>query len=217
LAGYVQATYLTLVLALEGLLVFTFAALTRLEKTTFLRVLGLLIGLLGVGISLYQRMEGNAVLANYWLLVAFIIPAIYAFETIAVAAKRPDHIDPICAVGFMFAFSTVMAAGLAIVSGNLIPPQALYSPLGGLLAAIAFVTVIVNAIFFILLKLGGSVFTSQKAYVTAIAGVLSGMVLLGETMSVLAWVAIGLVLLGMYLVGSKASDEPITIQRAFGV
>jgi DNA-binding response OmpR family regulator len=217
LAGYVQATYLTLVLALEGLVVFAFAALTRLEQTTFLRVLGLLIGLLGVGISLYQRMEGNEVLANYWLLVAFITPAIYAFETIAVAAKRPDHIDPICAVGFMFAFSTAMAAWLAIVSGNLIPPQALYSPLGGLLAAIAFVMVIVNVTFFILLKLGGSVFTSQKAYVSAIAGVLSGMVLLGETMSVLAWVAIGLVLLGMYLVGTKVSEEAITIQRDFGV
>ena len=117
----------------------------------------------------------------------------------------------------MFAFSTAMAAWLAIVSGNLIPPQALYSPLGGLLAAIAFVMVIVNVTFFILLKLGGSVFTSQKAYVSAIAGVLSGMVLLGETMSALAWVAIGLVLLGMYLVGTKVSEEAITIQRDFGV
>lgn len=215
LAGHVQATFLTLVLALEGLLVFAFAAVMRLEKATPRRVLGLMIGFVGVGFSIYQRMEGNGVVANYWLIAALFAPIVFAFETIAVAAKRPEHIGPVSAVGIMFTFSTGLALILSAVTGNFIAPSALVSPLGGVIALLAIVTVVVNVTFFLLLKLGGGVFTSQKAYVTAIAGILWGTLLLGEQMSPLAWGAIGLVLLGMYLVESKASDEPITIKREF--
>lgn len=216
LAGHVQATYLTLVLALEGLLVFAFAALMRLEAIVPLRMLGLLVGLVGVGISLSERLNGQGTEANFWLFAALIAPVFFAFETIAVAARRPQHIEPIAAVGIMFAFSTVLAFALAAGTGNFIAPEVLMSPLGATLAALAIVTVGTNVTFFVLLRLGGGVFTSQKAYVTAVAGVLWGMVLLGETMSAFAWIAIALVLLGMYLVGVKTSDEPITIKRDFG-
>ena len=215
LAGHVEATFLTLVLALEGLLVFAFAALTKMEKATPKRVVGLLIGLAGVGFSLSARMSGNSFEANIWLFLALFTPLAFAFETIAVAAKRPEHVQPVFAVGLMFAISTVFALLLAIITGNFIAPSALATPLGATIATLAIVTVVVNVTFFWLLKLGGSVFTSQKAYVTAIAGILWGMLLLGETMSGIAWLAIGLVLIGMYLVESKTSDEPITIQRDF--
>ena len=215
LAGHVEATFLTLVLALEGLVVFCFAALMRFERAAPRRVLGLLIGLVGVGVSLYQRMNGLGVEANFWLFASFFAPLVFAFETIAVAAKRPEHVDPVSAVGIMFGFSTVLALVLSVATGNFIAPSTLASPLGAVIVLLAIATVIVNITFFLLLKLGGGVFTSQKAYVTAIAGVLWGILLLGETMSPLAWGAIALVLIGMYLVELKTSDEPITIKRDF--
>jgi len=215
LAGHVQATFLTLVLALEGLVVFCFAALMRSEKVALRRVFGLLIGLVGVGVSLYQRMDSTGIEANFWLFASLFAPLAFAFETIAVAAKRPEHVDPVCAVGIMFGFSTVMALALSLATGNFIAPSTLVSPLGAVVAILATTTVVVNIVFFLLVKHGGGVFTSQKAYVTAIAGVLWGIVLLGETMSPLAWAAILLVLIGMYLVESKTSDEPITIKRDF--
>lgn len=215
LASHVQATFLTLVLALEGLVVFCFAAVMRFERATPRRVLGLLLGLVGVGVSLYQRMDGTGIEANFWLFASLFAPLLFAFETIAVAAKRPEHIDPVCAVGIMFGFSSVMALVLSVVTGNFIAPSTLVSPLGIIVVILAITTVVVNITFILLLKLGGGVFTSQKAYVTAVAGVLWGILLLGETMSPLAWSAITLVLIGMYLVDSKTSDEPIIIKRDF--
>ncbi len=215
LAGHVQATFLTLVLALEGLFVFCFAALMRSEKAALRRLFGLLIGLVGVGVSLYQRMDGTGIEANFWLFTSLFVPLLFAFETIAIAAKRPKHVDPVCAVGIMFGFSTVMALALTGATGSFIAPSTLVSPLGAVVAILAITTMVVNITFFLLLKHGGGVFTSQKGYVTAIAGVLWGILLLGETMSPLAWAAIVLVLIGMYLVESKTSDEPITIKRDF--
>ncbi len=215
LAAHVEATFLTLVLALEGLLVFVFAAIMRIEKAAPRRMLGLLIGLAGVGVSLFQRMEGNNVQANLWLIGALAAPLLYAFETIAVAAKRPMHVDPISAVALMFGFSTLMALLLSVATGSFMSPGDLMSPLGAVIIMIGILTVLVNVTFFRLLKLGGGVFTSQKAYVTAIAGVLWGTALLGETMNATAWIAVGMVLIGMYLVESKASDAPIVIKRDF--
>ena len=46
-------------------------------------------------------------------------------------------------------------------------------------------------------------------------GIVWGMLLLGETMSWLAWVAILFVLGGMYLVETKPSEDPIRIKRDF--
>lgn len=215
LAAHVQATFLTLALALEGLIVFAFAALMRIEKATFRRMLGLLIGFAGVGGSIYQRMEGNDLQSNLWLLGALVAPLLYAFETIAVASKRPEHVDPISAVALMFGFSTALALALTLATGTFMPLSVLNSPLGAVIVIIGILTVAVNVTFFWLLNLGGGVFTSQKAYVTAIAGVLWGTALLGETMSATAWLAVGLVLVGMYLVESKASDAPIVIKRDF--
>ena len=217
LAGHVEATFLTLVMALEGLIVFVFAAMMRIERAAPRRMLGLLIGFAGVGVSLHQRMEGNDIQANFWLIGALVAPLLYAFETIAVAAKRPEHVDPISAVALMFGFSTVLALALSTATGTFMPPGVLLSPLGEIIVMIGILTVVVNVTFFWLLELGGGVFTSQTAYVTAIAGVLWGIALLGETMNATAWIAIGMVLVGMYLVGSKASDAPIVIKRDFTV
>lgn len=215
LASHVEATFLTLVLGLEGLIVFCIAAILRLEKTASKRVFGLLIGLAGLGVSVVERMSGSDIQANFWLFAALLVPFIFAFETVVVSVKLPKHIDPIEAICIMFAFSTVLAFGLAGVTGNIMPASSLRSPLGLVIALLAVGTVVANVTFVLLLKLGGGVFTSQTAYVTAIAGVVWGIVLLGESVSPLAWIAIGLVLIGMYMVGSKPSDDPVAIKRNF--
>lgn len=160
-------------------------------------------------------MNGAGAEANIRLFASLFAPLIFAFETIAVAANRPKQVDSVTAVGIMFGFSTVMALALCVATDSFIAPSTLVSPLGIVVAILAVTTVIVNVTVVMLLKLGGGVFTSQKAYVTAIAGVLWGILLLGETMSPLAWAAIALVLIGMFLVESKSSAEPITIKRDF--
>ena len=84
-----------------------------------------------------------------------------------------------------------------------------------LVTAISVISIAANVSFLYLIKFAGPVFASQTAYVQALSGIVCGMLLLGETMTALAWVAIFLVLVGMYLVESKASEEPITIKRDF--
>jgi drug/metabolite transporter (DMT)-like permease len=48
-----------------------------------------------------------------------------------------------------------------------------------------------------------------------IAGVVWGMLLLNEDLSALAWVAFGVIILGMYLVEPEAKKEELVIRRSF--
>ncbi|MEM8957857.1 MAG: response regulator [Pseudomonadota bacterium] len=214
-AAHVEATYLTLVMALESLLVFCFAALTRMERTSLRRIGGLLVGFLGIGVGLYSRLEGAGSGADLWLFGALLLPVIFAVETLTIAAKRPADVDPLAAVGLMFAFAILFAVPLAWLSGQWIAPEHLLTPLGVVILLLALVSIAANVAFVYLLDLAGAVFASQAAYATALAGIVWGMLLLGERMSVLAWVAIALVLLGMYLVETKGSADPIKIKRLY--
>lgn len=214
LATHVEATFLTMVMALESLLVFLFAALLRLERAAPRRVVGLLVGLAGIGVALYDRLDGSGT-TNTWLIAALVIPVIFAVETVAIAAKRPTHVDPVAALGLMFALSIVFAVPLAASFGQLMPASVLMSPLGFVILAIAVVSIIANASYIYLLDLAGAIFASQVAYATAIAGIFWGMLLLGERLSIPAWVAVGMVVLGMYLVETKGFDKPVKIKRVY--
>lgn len=214
LAEHVEATYLTLVLALESLFVFAFVAVARLDVANMRRVLGLVLGLTGVGASLYHRLEGDSVQANFWLIATIAAPLIYALETLVLAAKKPDT-EPVTSVGLMFAFSCVFAFPLALLSGNFIPAAIMFTELGAVIAALSIVSVAANVAYLHLLDFAGAVFASQTAYATALAGIIWGVVLLDERMEIFAWGAVGLVLLGMWLVEAKQSDAPIIIRRDF--
>lgn len=68
---------------------------------------------------------------------------------------------------------------------------------------------------FHLIKTAGAVFYSQTAYTMTIAGVVWGVLLLNESLSPLAWVAFGIIVVGMYLVEPKADDKELKIERKF--
>lgn len=214
-AERVEATYLTMLMALESMLVFSFAAIAQMEKTNFRRVLGLVVGFGGIGFGLYARISGDTNEANLWLLGALILPAIFAIETITLSAKRPKNVDPIAAVGIMFAFSVAFAVPLALFTDQWIPVDRLASTLGIVIGLLALVSIFANAFYIYLLDLAGVVFASQVAYGAAISGIIWGMLLLGERLTLGAWIAIGCILFGMYLVETKASDKPVKIKRQY--
>ncbi|MEO1536228.1 MAG: response regulator [Pseudomonadota bacterium] len=215
-AEHVEATYLTLVMAVESLIVFSFAAITRSERANLRRIGGLALGFCGIAIGLYARLESAETAAYLWLFGALLVPAIYAAETIVLSSKRPKHIDPFALIGIMFAFSLTFAVPIAFLTGQWLPAGSLWSPLGFVIAMFAVSTAAANTGIIYLIDVAGAIFTSQKAYVIALCGMGWGVLLLNESLGVAAWVALGLVFVGMYFVGTKGSDKPIRISRDYG-
>ncbi len=212
---HVEATVLSLIVTLKGLMVFAFAAAMNVEKASPRRLLGLLVGLSGVAIVLMTRLDGNGLTGNLWLIVALLLPLLFAIEAILMAAKRPEHIDMFASVGIMMLLSAIMMAPIVIYSGNLIALSAETADLSALILLMGIVGASSVFLAFHLVAKAGAVFASQSAYAMTIAGIVWGMLLLNEQLSAIAWGAVVMILIGLYLVEPDTSDEKIVLKRSF--
>ncbi|MCY6380070.1 response regulator [Hoeflea prorocentri] len=212
---HVEAAMLSLIVTLQGFMVFAFAAVTRMEKATPRRLVGLLVGLIGVSLVLLTRFDMSNGAQSAWLLFAMLLPLLFAVEALVLAGKRPEHVDIFASVGLMMGLSACMLAPWAYFSGDLMP----LGPQIGQLEVLVVLMGIVGAgsllLAFHLIATAGAVFYSQSAYTMTIAGVVWGMLLLNEELSALAWIAFAIIAIGMYLVEPKASDEELVIKRSF--
>ncbi|WP_298818291.1 response regulator [uncultured Roseibium sp.] len=212
---HVEAAMLSLIVTLQGFMVFAFAAVTGMELASPRRLLGLFVGLAGVSLVLFTRFDLSDGAQNAWLLFAMALPLLFAVEALVLAGKRPEHVDIFASVGLMMALSTAMLAPWAYFSGDLMT----LGPSIGRLEILVLLMGIVGAssllLAFHLIATAGAVFYSQSAYAMTIAGVVWGMLLLNEELSPLAWIAFAIIIIGMYLVEPKSSDEELVIKRNF--
>lgn len=212
---HVEAAMLSLIVTLQGFMVFAFAAVTKMEKATPRRLFGLLVGLIGVSLVLFTRFDMADGAQNAWLLFAMLLPMLFAIEAIVLAGKRPEHVDLFASVGLMMGISTLLLLPWAYATGDLMALELRLGRLEILVALMGIVAASSLLLAFHLIAKAGAVFYSQSAYAMTIAGVVWGMLLLNEELSALAWVAFGIVVFGMYLVEPKARDEELLIKRSF--
>jgi DNA-binding response OmpR family regulator len=212
---HVEAAMLSLIVTLQGFMVFAFAALTKMEQATPRRLLGLFVGLIGVSLVLFTRFDMADRAQNLWLLFAMALPFLFAVEAIVLAGKRPEHVDIFASVGLMMGISTLLLIPWAYATGDLMPLQFRVGRLEILVVLMGIVGATSLLLAFHLIATAGAVFYSQSAYAMTIAGVVWGMLLLNEELSILAWVAFAIVIVGMYLVEPKAREDELLIHRSF--
>lgn len=214
-AAHVEASLLSLIVTLQGFMVFGFAAFTRLEKATPRRLIGLTVGLIGVAILLMTRFDVANATQNTWLLFALLLPLLFAVEAIVLAGRRPKHIDTFASVGFMMGLSALFLFPIALFTGDLLVLGPEFGKLEFLVILMGIVSAASILLAFHLIATAGAVFYSQSAYAMTLAGIVWGMLLLDEQLSVVAWLAFAIILIGMYLVEPKPSDDELVINRSF--
>ncbi|WP_299145946.1 response regulator [uncultured Tateyamaria sp.] len=216
LAGQIEATLLALVATFQGFIVFVFASVTRLEKATPQRLIGLTFGLVGVFVVLFDKLDlSGAGSGWWWLVLSLSLPTLYAIEWVFVAAKKPADLDFLPAIGVMMLMSSfILAPSAILVEGSLF-----FSDTFGRAEWISLILCVVIAFTMItsfkLVDLAGPVFASQSAYAMTMAGIGWGMLLLGETLSSTAWIAVALIVVGLLLVSPKPDNTEIVIKRSF--
>lgn len=213
---HVEAAILSLVLTLQGFLVFGFSAVIGVDKATPRRLLGLVVGLCGVGLVLWTEVEGDGGSGLIWLLVALLVPLLLACEVMMMAGFRPRGLDDIGSLAMMLVCANVIIVPWAIWDGQTFSID-VFSP-GALeftMIVMAGVTIASYLMGFHLIRTAGAVFYSQTAYTMTIAGVVWGVLLLNETLSPFAWLAFAVIVIGMYLVEPKTDNKDLVITRKF--
>lgn len=216
-AQSVAAPTLSVVIALESLIVFALSAALGRENVTLKRVLGVVVGLGGVLVVLQSPSAASGDGAWALLLLALLVPACYAFEDLLLANAMPTSLDTLTAVGLA---SLVGALSLALPVWWLDQGVALDSLDRSTAIAVVGISVaslIGTALHARLTQSAGAVFGSQTGYVITLSGIAWAVVLLGDSLSAGLWAGLGLLMIGLLLVEPKRDPDDILPVGVFGV
>ncbi|MDB5526976.1 MAG: hypothetical protein JWR51_79 [Devosia sp.] len=215
-ASQLPAFIVSIVIVLEGFIVFLFAALMRTELPSVKRFIGLGLGLAGIIAILIFGMPVN-IAANWtWVVLALLIPVTYAVEDLFLAERRPSKIDTIALFGLVQLTSVIMLIPIAAVSSGFVSLDLLAGQTGVIVLVMAAASNLAMLLFMLLIKTTGALFGSQTAYAGTAAGIGWSMLLLGEAVPTLTWGALALVFVGLLMVEPKheAEAEPPMIDDA---
>lgn len=211
-AGRVTGIVLSIIIAMQGFVVFAVAAAMNIEAPSLRRFAGLGLGLVGVLALLLVREDGGGMSGLMWLLIALLVPVLYGAIDILLAVKHPPTLDPIVSSGLVLVLSAVLVLPLAFMRGHFFMFGADLS-LSDLLVAISGLCVGVCSVLYIrLIAMAGAVFGSQSAYAITLAGIAWSVLLLGETLSLWTGFALLMIILGLALVGPKAEAGNVEVE-----
>ncbi len=210
-AGKLDASLIAIIIVTEGFIVFTLASVFRIEAASFRRLLGLVVGMIGLAAVILSMHKYAADFSYHWVLVALIAPLSYAARTLLVTTRLPDDYDIFGTVGYSNAAGAILLLPIAIFTNDLVPFSDLLLAEDNVLifaiTLLAILTVVGSALRTTLIRTTGAVFSSQNSLITTVAGIGWSILLLGEVLPAAAWAAILILLAGVYLVGLKEEAD----------
>ena len=203
-----------LVLSLVPMFAFPIALGLGNERFAPLRFLGLVLGLAGVVLIVGPEasLPDRAMVA--FVPLALVAPFFYGLEGNIVARWGVAGLGPVEVLFGASLVGTALALPLAIVSGQFIDPRAPYGAPDLALVMSSVIHVTVYTAYVWMVGRAGPVFAVQVSYLVTGFGVLWAMILLGEMYSSWVWSAMGVMLLGMFLVQPTKPDALALADRA---
>ncbi|MEL6549218.1 MAG: DMT family transporter [Pseudomonadota bacterium] len=191
---------MSVLLSLVPMLAFPVALLLGLERFQPVRLAGLSLGLVGVLLIVVPDASLPAPGLVGWVLFAIIAPLCYAWEGNLVARWGLAGLDAVQALFGASLLGVIIAAPLAILSGQFIDPFGPYTAADAAMLGSGLVHACVYATYVWLVGRAGPTFAVQVSYLVTGFGVFWALLLLGETYSPFIWAALVLMLIGMALV-----------------
>ncbi len=198
-AAHLPSGVMSVVIALVAMFAFPVALMLGVDRFTWQRLGGLVLGLCGVMILAEPEALPDPMMI-VWLPIAVIAPLCYAFEGNIVSKWGMHGLGPGHVLYGASVVGAIVSLALAVGSGQFIDPRTDWGPPEYALVLSSIIHVTVYTSYVWLVSRAGSVFAAQVSYLVAGSGVIWAMLLLGERYSLWVWAAMGLILLGMFLV-----------------
>ncbi|WP_106606558.1 DMT family transporter [Shimia abyssi] len=205
-AAHLPAGIMSMVISLVPMFAFPIALVLGIDRFNWLRLGGLVTGLIGVTILAEPSALPDAAMI-IWLPVAVVAPLCYGLEGNVVSKWGTHGLGPGHVLFGASVMGAIVALPLAIGSGQFIDPRLTWGAPELALVASSLIHVTVYTSYVWLVSRAGSVFAAQVAYVVTGTGVLWSMLLLGERYSLWVWAAMGLILVGLFLVQPRSQDR----------
>ncbi len=196
--AHLPSGIMSLILSLIPMLAFPMALALGTDSFAPLRLLGLLAGLAGVALLVRPGVLDAGALA--FLPLALVAPLMYALEGNMVARWNAGGLGPVALLLGASAVGAVLAAPLALLTGQWIDPRAGMGAAEWALVGSSTIHALVYAGYVWIVGRAGATFAAQVSYLVCGFGMLWAMALLGESYTGAVWGALGLMFAGLFLV-----------------
>jgi drug/metabolite transporter (DMT)-like permease len=200
---HIPAGLMVMISSTSAIMTYGAAIAFKRERFHPVRLGGVVAGLTGVGFILVPSSNLPDPADFPWVLFSFLAPVMFSVTTMTIDFKRPPGAHTMALTAAMFTWAAAVMVPAALLTGSFFlpsPPFHLYDGamlLHGLINGVCFIWL------FELIRVGGVVVASQVSYITPVAGVTWGVVLLGEHNSKWIWLALALIVLGLTLVNYR--------------
>ncbi len=200
---HLPAGVMSILIAMVPLLAFPIALALGSDRFSLRRLFGLLSGFAGIGLIAAPGAALPDPGMAAWLPVALIGPLFYAVEGNLVARWGTGGLDPLQTL-FLVSVIAALICGVAMAPLG----QAYWLPLPPDRPAAALILsssahALLYSGYVALASRAGAVFAAQTGYVVTAAGVFWAMALLGERFPPGIWLALAVILLGLFLVSPR--------------
>lgn len=211
-AAQLSGGVMSIVIASVAMFSLPIAVLMGNETFEWQRLWGVMLGLGGIVLLVGPEASLPTGTSALFVLVALCAPALYATEGNLVAKWGTQGLDPMQVIIGASMIGAVVALPIAVGTGQWINPlEGVGMPELALLGAAA-LHALVYAFYVWMVGHAGSVFSAQTSYMVTAAGVLWSMTLLGESYSIWVWLALGVMMLGMFLVQPRAARVLVPVR-----
>jgi drug/metabolite transporter (DMT)-like permease len=206
-AAHLPAGVMSIVIAMVPMFAFPIALALGQDRFSIARVVGLGLGLGGVALLVGPEasLPDRAMVA--FIPLALIAPFFYGLEGNFVGKFGTAGLDPIEVLFGASVFGAVLSFPLALGFGHWLNPLGGFGAPESALVLSSIVHALVYAGYVWLVGRAGAVFAAQVSYLVTIFGVGWAMLILDEVYSGYIWGALGLMLLGMFLVQPRDREE----------
>ncbi len=203
-AVHLPSGVIAILLSLIPMLAFPIALSLGNDRFSARKLIGLTLGFGAVVLIAANSgsFEGDVTL--WWIAVALVAPSFYALEGNVVAKWGTYGFDAIETLFWSSVFGLVPSLLLALGTGQFIPVPRLWGPPEFAFLIIAIAHAVVYAGYVWLVSNAGPVFAAQVSYLVTIFGIFWAIVLLHEAYANGIWLALALMLSGMFLVQPRA-------------
>lgn len=204
--AHLPAGVMAILLSLVPMIAFPIALSMRLERFSLRRFGGLFAGLISVLLLVMPEASLPDPAMLVWVPLALVASVCYALEGNVVSKWGTAGLGPTQVLLGASLVGAGLSLPLALASGQFISPIRPFGAPEWALIAAAIIHVLTYSGYVWLVKSAGAVFAVQVSYLVTGFGVLSSLAVLGETYSPYIWAALGLMLLGIFLVQPRRQD-----------
>ncbi len=196
-AREISAGVIVLFEALTPVFTLALALILRTEAVTPRRVLTMTLGLLGVFSIMLPAIAHPGSMSLAAIGFALALPVIYALECVYVGACWPDDLRPLQVVTGETVASAIMLLPCLLWLDGVDPVSMARTFDHWAVLLFVLISVFEIYLYYVLIRRAGAVFVSLGSLISMFAGILFGILMIGESHPASVWLAVALAALAL--------------------